>query len=690
MDIEILLNDKRIYETQQEVVFSSSQLHSTFPRHKKSEDFGRISKNSGSKSGIITDSIIPNLIVPLSKYSSTETENSSSENDYFCGENRLSITLSEFSASATSSTTASRQLRTRRRRKKRKSNGLSASTLSLNSNGSNGSVESRSGCRGLSFLSLNSVKDLEHAIGRHRGVSGSDIPSIDATIFGLFYMTDVFDSLFLPDPTFSRRNSSSSENHLIAADIRALLRKEIVYSLRLNYYCPANKISKLIKMIEEHSPVDKFGIGADISPPTFLKILSGEILNLSPFLSFSNGSNGYVFPLLVEPRLGMSSQQQVHTLQNLLSTEFSAEISGFGKPFRGDRIKFLTVPYPALIIEVIRTQDVTLSPSSSSSSHYRSNNHEPVIPNLELNISPFIAPVGGKPQANIIRADTPTPSFYTSCNSIANASFMSSASFTNSEGSFLYEYDREDPIPKESRLVKGLKSAWKVMFQYLEDFTSSTHVSPDSIVDNGSSSTTATTTDASRNIMPNDNYDDSSGQLWFNEANSSYIHHQPWYINTTEGRTSRSSSVSLGKPRFHSSSVTLASSSLSSRQASTPTPTPQIPIGMELIGVICKSNGKSGGGRNGKRFLPSYSVYCKAGKDTQIGAGEGEETRLFAPWVLFEPQKGVAPQVSLIENCGKWLSFLEQNAENLVLSNVPLEIRRMVTESSLFIYHKID
>ncbi|ODM88567.1 hypothetical protein Ocin01_18112 [Orchesella cincta] len=59
---------------------------------------------------------------------------------------------------------------------------------------------------------------------------------------------------------------------------------------------------------------------------------------------------------------------------------------------------------------------------------------------------------------------------------------MSSASF-NSERNFLYEYDCADQISKESRLVKGLKSAWKVMFQYLEEtLPIPTHFS-DSIVD---------------------------------------------------------------------------------------------------------------------------------------------------------------------------------------------------------------
>ncbi|ODM88568.1 Ubiquitin carboxyl-terminal hydrolase CYLD [Orchesella cincta] len=235
MDIEFLITDKRLYNMQQEV-FASSELHSSFPRYKTSKDY--------SNHDTI---VIPNLIVPHSKYSSTETELSSLEEnvDTFCREDVTKLTPFEFSVSA-SYTASGRKIRRRR-----KSNGRSSSTLSLNSTGSAASYESKAG--GLFFLSLNSVRDLEHAIGRHRGVSGSSVPSIDAAIFGMFYMTDIFDTLLLTEPRFSRDGSTS----LLGGNIRALLKKEIVYSLRVNYYCPVSKMAKLAQLLEEHSPLTK-------------------------------------------------------------------------------------------------------------------------------------------------------------------------------------------------------------------------------------------------------------------------------------------------------------------------------------------------------------------------------------------------------------------------------------------------
>ncbi|ODM88566.1 hypothetical protein Ocin01_18111 [Orchesella cincta] len=375
-------------------------------------------------------------------------------------------------------------------------------------------------------------------------------------------------------------------------------------------------MAKLAQLLEEHSPVDK--IKSDI--PRFLKIL-WDILKVPPFLKYSNGSNGYMLPLLVEPRRtnepNYYQHQQVHTLQYLLNCEFSSELSssgGPGKLFWGGRAKFLTVPYPALIIEVIRTEDVTLSSQS--------NNQEPVIPNLELDISGFIS------SSSLHVSDT-LSSFHRSCSSITN-----------------YQ------ISKESRLVKGLKSAWKVMFQYLEDFTTSTHISPDSIVDASVPT-----------IRRND--DDFTQPRTNSEAADWNTNHQPWYLSpppSQEGRVSRSSSISSSRKSPYRSLTTTTR---------TPTPTPQAQVWMELIAVICMTNKKentcdnhlSVNSNHNRRKFSGYSVYCKAGRDKA-------NPKEFAPWVLYQPQRGVAPQVTLIENCGKWISSLESQAENLALYNV--------------------
>lgn len=154
----------------------------------------------------------------------------------------------------------------------------------------------------------------------------------------------------------------------------------------------------------------------------------------------------------------------------------------------------------------------------------------------------------------------------------------------------------------ESRFVKGFKSAWKTMFHYLEDLTLSSMSPPES---GGGSDF------ASIEINTHNDDDVSLEQNYSLFASS----------------TSLSSFSTTRSTRLYSGSI----HELKKEQ--------KVKVKMELITIICKSQTKNGIDSNSEKnscsFSGGYSVYCKAGKD-------GAE---FAPWVLYLPRNGVAPQV---------------------------------------------
>ncbi len=74
---------------------------------------------------------------------------------------------------------------------------------------------------------------------------------MDAALFAMFYVTDIFDGLLTED--INQHFLQCHEQLLIRKDVISILRKEIVYSLRINYFCPASKVVKLIQLIEKHN-----------------------------------------------------------------------------------------------------------------------------------------------------------------------------------------------------------------------------------------------------------------------------------------------------------------------------------------------------------------------------------------------------------------------------------------------------
>lgn len=179
------------------------------------------------------------------------------------------------------------------------------------------------------------------------------------------------------------------------------------------------------------------------------------------------------------------------------------------------------------------------------------------------------------------------------------------------------------------------------MFRYLEDLTvsSSHHANPEH---------------TSITLTGDDGDDDNCATLSSTAPHYSSSLPTPARRNNY-GDSGRLSASSLSLPTqcttHVGSELVNASSPLSRSSSAQQLP----PVRMELSAVICmstnrKNNGAAGidlenkwnlEGRASKNMgsTPTYSVYCKAGKD--FDGGEGQR----APWIFYQPRSGVAPQV---------------------------------------------
>lgn len=88
--------------------------------------------------------------------------------------------------------------------------------------------------------------------GRRRGVCGSNrvslnnpvsSSSLDVALFTFFYYSDQFDEWILDDKI------GKAYPTLASKEVRTLLRKEILYSLRNAYYCPSASVGRLSKVL---------------------------------------------------------------------------------------------------------------------------------------------------------------------------------------------------------------------------------------------------------------------------------------------------------------------------------------------------------------------------------------------------------------------------------------------------------
>lgn len=212
----------------------------------------------------------------------------------------------------------------------------------------------------------------------------------------------------------------------------------------------------------------------------------------------------------------------------------------------------------------------------------------------------------------------------------------------------------------ESRLAKGLKSAWKVMFKYLENFTSS------------STDFTAQHFDDNIGRFKAENRNQGSGSG--NEISDSFSGN---FDELSSGSGNNSYNLhGQNHPRVGSSTLSLASNFEDNDQSYTNSPRfPSTPtsdrhrerererpqVKMELIAVICHCEGDSYNGNHGSdeslrtkqvkgKSPQKYFVYCKAGDGFKGGGGGINDYDYvngcnYAPWVLYQSRYGVAPQV---------------------------------------------
>lgn len=189
----------------------------------------------------------------------------------------------------------------------------------------------------------------------------------------------------------------------------------------------------------------------------------------------------------------------------------------------------------------------------------------------------------------------------------------------------------------ESRIFKGIKSAWNVMFKYLEDLTASSgyvDVIPHECV----------CTSVSKNENKSRSSDASSGNpslkgKQFSPENNYSLSRPLSSLSLSTSQRSQSSYYQVNKLE----------------ESFTPSVTQVVDVKMELVAIICQSQRnrsriKENLGRekvsNGDLY---YSVYSKAGRDVVI---EGEKPQ-YAPWVMYESRNGIAPQVITIQTLWK-------------------------------------
>lgn len=79
----------------------------------------------------------------------------------------------------------------------------------------------------------------------------------------MFYVNDTFDDLLIDAYRSSLQDRldgpprGENKRNSMKKDLLSLLRKEIVYSLRTCYFCPASKIGKLVNLVKQHYPKDR-------------------------------------------------------------------------------------------------------------------------------------------------------------------------------------------------------------------------------------------------------------------------------------------------------------------------------------------------------------------------------------------------------------------------------------------------
>ncbi|CAN7992181.1 unnamed protein product, partial [Ixodes hexagonus] len=133
---------------------------------------------------------------------------------------------------------------------------------------------------------------LEDLLGREKGIQGHHNSCyLDATLFAMFSCTDVFDGMI---------NRPKSKTHDIDAydDIQAVLRDDIVNTLRRDKFVPHKNVMKLRELLDALGGVSGLTT-EEKDPEEFLNSLF-TALRVEPYLKLSSGQGTHLYQLFVE------------------------------------------------------------------------------------------------------------------------------------------------------------------------------------------------------------------------------------------------------------------------------------------------------------------------------------------------------------------------------------------------------
>ncbi|ODM99198.1 Ubiquitin carboxyl-terminal hydrolase CYLD [Orchesella cincta] len=193
-------------------------------------------------------------------------------------------------------------------------------------------------------------EEVNMACGFRRGIQCRDRSCcLETVLFSLFYTSNAFDIAML--------YGNSPEEDSLTRNVRTILRREIVDPLRREGFCAWPAIKKIRDAVK---PLSDEWQTLSTDAEVMMFILFDRALKLGKFISYSNEMSDYLHQLVVDTKdLSKST-----TVQHLFETSLQLM----------DKLKLRTIPTPALIMEMPRSNDKLVQ-------------YKAVIPNLSLHIS---------------------------------------------------------------------------------------------------------------------------------------------------------------------------------------------------------------------------------------------------------------------------------------------------------------
>ncbi|CAB3374126.1 Hypothetical predicted protein [Cloeon dipterum] len=177
---------------------------------------------------------------------------------------------------------------------------------------------------------LKTEQDVTAMCGKFRGIQGHHNSCyLDATLFGMFAFTTVFDSLLFRPPT-----PEDGPHYL---EVQRVLREEIVNPLRSCKFVRADRVMHLRQLLEKIGSVTGM-TSEEKDPEELLTSLVTQTLRAKPYLKLSSGQEAFMHQLFVEK----DEEIDVPSVQQL-----------FEQSFLSSDIKLKQVP-PVLILQMPR------------------------------------------------------------------------------------------------------------------------------------------------------------------------------------------------------------------------------------------------------------------------------------------------------------------------------------------------